>query len=612
MGGILGVVGDSADGIDAMEGDLLWTGEETVATYSDADVTVRNVHHPGTEREPASTESGVSVWVWGDVWGFDGDGYRSRLDEGSTVAEFCARRFEAHGVDFAAGLNGTFAAVVYDRDEGEVHLLTDRLGTHPIYVARPDADTLVFSTRIQSLPSHPSVAAEFVPEYAVEYLTYAAVGGVKTPLVGVEELHPSSITTVDLDTGAVESRRYWRPRLDPLDRPFSYFVEEFVERFRAALSDRLHPDKTYGLLVSGGSDSRAVLAGIGSEYDVRTYHTSGWQSRESRAAERVALAADREFDLLHRDVDSYGRMLRSTPRTMGFQGYFSQAHVSEFGRRLRDEVDVLISGHGADTLFRDHAFPRPTVRLGSLGSFELPIIERTTTVDDHVARRARELPGYLDFPSRPDAVLRRNIDAGDGVTHHGVTYRSVDELVFFDDWYPFSNKADFFYHALNGIAPHWSPFFDNRLVDLALRLPARYRVRRNVVNAATAALDRHLSAIPHGTTGVPLDRSFPVDYLWYHVNDLRRELFSSDRPPKPYLSHGPWDDKNELIRSHDFVGETLRNRADVLESLPFLDREGARECYEDHLRGADSGLELFVLASFLEMPVTERIAAGDP
>jgi asparagine synthase (glutamine-hydrolysing) len=554
--------------------------------------------------------------VYGDVWGHetpDGDYVSRREADTGTVAEFCARRYEDHGVDFAAGLNGSHATVVYDPSGATVHVATDRLGTCPVYYARPRDGTFVFSTRIQSLPAHPDVETGFDVEYLTEYFMLGAVGGVRTPFTGIEELPPSSVTTVELGTGTVETERYWRPRFEPLDRPFSWFVDRFVDRFQAALRDRFDPDLRYGLLLSGGSDSRAILAGTDRDVEACVYHATDWEGRETRVARRAARTADREFRPLIRDRDSHDRMLGAVPPMMNFQGRFSEAHVTEFAEQLREEVDVLVSGLGADTLFRAHAFGVPRVDLGPVGTVRLPLTRSIESVEEFVRDRAGPLPEYLDSPYGLAEILERNITTEEGgkISHHGIECRSVDELVFFDDFYPFSNKSDLFYHALGQIAPHWSPFFDNRLVDLALRLPMKYRARRNIVDATTARLDRRLAAVPHATTGVPLTRPFPVDFVEAQANRFAWKFIDSDDPPEPHANHGPWPSMDELIRSHGFVERALTERADLLDALPFLNRTGAERCYRAHLNGAENQFELYTLLSFLHMPAVERMAAND-
>jgi asparagine synthase (glutamine-hydrolysing) len=614
MVGLCGIVGDREHSIDALTDALVTTSDEVTTSYSDARLAIHSRHHSTPVRDPlATTEGETLVWVVGNIWGYeDSTGYHARQSGGpETVEQFCARRYHEEGIEFVDGLNGAFVAVLYDQAAGVVYVVTDRLATRPVFYARPSSGEFVFSTHVQSLPTYPSVEEGFDVGYLSEYFSLGSVGGIKTPFTGVEELPPSSVTSLDLDTGDVETVRYWRPRIEPIDEPFSYLLDQFVDRFETILSERVDPDLRYGLLLSGGSDSRAILAGLDDDIDLCTYHSTGWQSRETRTAERVADTAGRELRLLMHDRDSHARMLETVPETMNFIGRFCEAHVTTFGEQLRDEVDVLISGHGADTLFRDHAYPVPRIELGPLGGIQLPAVKEVTSVEEFVSNRAKELPAYLEHTESLTEVLERNITAGDGISHHGVAYDSVNELVFFDDFYPFSNKSDHFYHALNGVMPHWSPFFDNRLVDLALKMSLKHRGRRNIINATTAELDESLAEIPHSYTGVPLTQSFPVTFLWSHATHFRRRFFPSEEPPEPYLSHGPWLDANGLIRSHSFVEETLREKGPILDALPFLSREGAERCYQEQLNGGDNHFELYTLLSFLEMPVVEQLAAVD-
>ena len=611
MTGISGVLGDQTHRIDWMTDDLQWNGSEETAAYDDERVALRSAFHPTADRaQPAATGDDALVWIWGNVWGWDGpDGYHPRrLSTAESTAEFCAQRYADRGIDFVAGLNGTFAGVIYDRNQHETHLITDRLGTHPVYYTRPTPETVVFSTLIQSLPAHPTVETEFDAAYLAEYFATGSVAGVKTPLTGIEELPPSSVTTIDLDSGTLDTSHYWRPRFDPLDKPYGYFVDEFTDRFEQVLDERFDPETRYGVLLSGGSDSRAILAGTDSDTDIRTYHATNWQSRETKTAERVADVADREFTLLTRDRDTHPRLLKTTPKMMNFCGRFCEAHLHEFGDQLRDDVDVIVSGLGADTLFRDHAFPVSSVRLGPLGHVDLPFARKLTHIEEFFELHDTALPAYLQSELNLSDILRQNITTGETLTSHGVECRSTNELVFFDDFYPFSNKSDFFFHALNGMMPHWSPFFDNRLVDLALRLPLKHRTRRNIVNATTTKLDKRLGSIPHASTGVPLDQSFPVEFIWRHLDRFQQKYLPLDEPPEEYLSHGPWISTEGLTRSHEFVPDQLRARATLIDAFPFLDREGVWQSYQSHVDGADRSFELYTLLSFLEMPVVEQLA----
>jgi asparagine synthase (glutamine-hydrolysing) len=145
-----------------------------------------------------------------------------------------------------------------------------------------------------------------------------------------------------------------------------------------------------------------------------------------------------------------------------------------------------------------------------------------------------------------------------------------------------------------------------------MRLPLKHRLRRNVINATTAALDDRLATIPHASSGVPLTRSFPVDVLWNYANQACRRLQPSDEPPASHLTHAPWGDTDGLVRSQPFVERTLHERVEAIDSLPFFDLDGVNQCYRRHLNGANNSFELLTLLSFLRMPVVDDVTADVP
>jgi asparagine synthase (glutamine-hydrolysing) len=225
------------------------------------------------------------------------EGYESVTESG---AQHCATYYDRHGMDFAAGLNGNFVGAV--RHRGSVSLFTDRLGTRPLYYARTDGG-VVFSTSIQSLPLHPGVETEFDVPHLAEYLALKRSFGTRTPLTGVEMTRLGSVATLDPEGGMAEER-YWRPVRTPLDRSRGYFVDRLTETFRTVVADRTERAADYGLLLSGGSDSRLALAALDAlDVSVHAFHLAEWRNREARTARRVAEAAGVPFTLLRRDDD---------------------------------------------------------------------------------------------------------------------------------------------------------------------------------------------------------------------------------------------------------------------------------------------------------------------
>lgn len=617
MGGLCGILIRPDAAVGRVAGGLNVTGDERAVDYRTDDAALRAlVHrsHPGISGDPGTAADGdIVVLLWGHLYGHErNDRYvpRHRTAPGQTMADYLAELYASHGTDALAGLNGEYAAVVVDRRAGSVSLVTDRLGSRALFYTTAEDGAVVFSTAIQSLAADECVEPRIDPEYLVEYLTYERAFGTKTPLAGVEKVPPGSILTVAAD-GATTTERYWYPEYDPEDRPLSQFVDELAARFRAALADRTADDATYGALLSGGIDSRLIV-GVG-DPDV-AYHLSGWENRETWTARQVARTADCEFRVLWRDRDYQADSLERTPPLSNFIGGFDEGHATGFLDGIREEVDVLLSGHLSDTLFAGNYLPRKrlSVPLPGFGSVPLPIVDEIDDVESYIDYRARPAPEFLGDAPSPREILERNITAtDDGIDHHGVHYRSMEELILSEEYYPRTNAKPFFEYTTEQWLPLRKPFADNRLLDLHLRIPREYLLNGNLVNRAMQKLTPSLARIPDANTGVQPRRPFLAHYageLWTHI---QRSYLPLEEPPEPHLSQGPWPDNAELIRTHGFVRQALEERGDVARALPELDAEGAWACYDAHLNGDNRTQLLYPLLTFLSMPLTEEIVERD-
>ncbi|KYH27624.1 asparagine synthetase B [Halalkalicoccus paucihalophilus] len=606
MVGVLGVTGAVERPTAALLDPLRWDEDETVETTVGDELLVLTATHGPTD-DPVRTDGHDAIWTFGEIHGFEGERYENRYDGCYTDSEYTAELYREHGLDFARGMNATASVVLHQRERDRLVVVTDRLGTHPVYYAEiPEG--VVFSTSVQTLLGHPDVDPAIDTDGLYSYLAFNRVPGVDTPFEGVSTLPPGSITTIDLPTGDLDVERYWRLEYDPLDRSFSYFVDRFVELLQRVFAERADDDRRYGILLSGGSDSRLLLAAA--EGIPVAYHLADWMSREARTAERIALLAGADFRLLKRPDDHVERMLEHVPRHMNFNGRFDQAHLHGFDARIREECDVLVTGLYGDSFFKGGLVPAFDLDLGPIGSVSTPIAREVDSIDGYLDALGGSLPSFVETPPLIESVLRATLNerAGGSVAFGGIEYASLYDLALFGSYYPLSNDSDYHYFGLTQMAHQWTPFLDNRFIDLACSMPIRYHLRRDVVNAALSALSPTLANIPHAETGVRPTSQFPFDLAKKYGSLFWRKHAVDERSPKPYYSRGPWRDRGVVLRERDFGREVLDRNDALLDALPFLDREAAYACYDAHMAGADNTTELYTLFTVLEMPVFEELA----
>lgn len=609
MVGLSGVFGDVADSVEVE------TVPETVAgevadTYRERDVVVRSAFHEGTATDqPAETKGGALVWTWGEVYSVtDEDGTRTTVDPNES-ARVCAREYAAHGLDFVSRLDGEFVGCVYDPAADTVSFFLDRLGARPLYYAVTE-DGFAFSTNVQTVPVVPGFEPRFEEQYLAEYLYCRRTLGTRTPIRGVEQLPPATVLTYDVATGDLDCRRYWEPRHRPVDEPLSYFVRELAERFDRAVADRTSDDRDHGLLLSGGSDSRAVLAAA--DEPPTAFHLGDGWNREARIAKRSADAAGAGFHLLDRGPNYHAELLERAGPIQEFVGPFHTGHALGFADEITDEVDTLLTGLYSDDLFGSWSVSQAILGLPAGVRFWLPFARLPSTVPEFVTELAESgpvrRPPFLD--STPlEGILWRNVDSRGGrVDFHGVEYESVEQLSLSSTLYPITNGIGFDLYSALQIAPTRNPFLDRRLVDLHCSMPLNLRLRHDPLHRAMEQLDGSLAAIPHAGTGVPLAYPKAVHAVGNRVMNQVDKLHATGS----YRTDGPWQDKNEVVRGDDFVGRALDRNEATLARLTGIDSEAVRETYRRHRNGEmNVAEELYRLISVLEMPLTRRLLVDE-
>jgi asparagine synthase (glutamine-hydrolysing) len=616
MVGLCGAVDDRTPP-DAFVDAIAWRDDEVAHRFVDDGLSVFGSFHPLLSGEqPVRARNGEAlIWVWGDVYGFGADeSYVPRDGPPDGSARYCADLYDQYGMDFVRELNGDFGLVVYDRTAGTVSLVTDRVATRPFFLARPDGGRLVFSSQLQALPLHPDVNPEFEAPHLQEYFQLRRVLGVETPLSGVREVPPGSIATVDLADGSLSVDTYWRPSYEPVDEDFETYLDRFTDTFQTVVQEWTRDDLDYGILLSGGSDSRLVQAAM--DQPVTAFHIADWMSREANVASEAADTAGDEFHLLQRDPDHEAAALERNPAISNFSGWFDQAYFTGFDDEISEEVDVLVSGLYADSLFKGSKLDARSLSLGPVGTLKLPFRNPVESVEDYVSLTTTEVVDPVSYlPERPpiDSVIADNIrETRDGVVSHGVEYGSLQDLVLYGDFYPMGADTDAtFSRSLMHMRPYRTPFLDNRLLDLQQQVPMRYFLRRDFIDRAVEQLSPELAELPHARTGMPLKHRFPVDWVGGNLKGLWRKHVGDETPPEDHLDHSPWPDRAALVRARNFPVETIVENQEAIRALPFIDYEGALDSYRAHMAGDDESPVLYSLLTFLETPLLDRMTESD-
>jgi asparagine synthetase B (glutamine-hydrolysing) len=440
-------------------------------------------------------------------------------------------------------LSGVF---VFGRcDDHGLTLLTDPMGVRPAYVASDEGGRLLAAgSHVDSVAQLSGRRTSFDLTSLAELLIFSNVTYPFTTRQGISELPPASISRFDRTSSGVRVATgiLWEPReIEPSTS--DDFGDELVHAMRVAAREMTDGVESVGFTLSGGRDSRAILAALpedkrGGAITFMTRH-----NRESTVAQKVAAAAGVPHFFAERPVDFYERLME---RTVALQGseQRGQAHgLCVPDTRLDERFDLIVSGQLADTFLKDHFMPEwlrartMSSTLGRLrrwlgGGRSRPPANGIGTVAwlEHQASLVHLRPEFIE------RVRERHKKRLEEVAR----VRPISGAEWVGIW-PASRRYSAASHVQGNSRTFASDvlYAHRGIIDVAVRIPLRLRVDGALANQAFRRLYGPLAAIEDANTGVPVDAGERAERQAHRQRERSGGASQFKRLPP---SDSPWND----------------------------------------------------------------------
>ncbi|MGA9532819.1 MAG: asparagine synthase-related protein [Anaerolineales bacterium] len=599
MPGIVGFVGDispsrSAALVDEMAAALEPDGWFERATFSGPSVGLARIglESLGLGTQPVWNQDKTRCLIMEGEFYEPWDELR-RLTQARPIKsppELLLALYEQSGPKKMADLNGAFAAAIWDAEAQNLTLITDRLGLQPLYYART-AWGLMFGSGVRSLLADGSISREIDRIAIAEFLTFDHVLRQRTFLTSVALMPQASVLRTDGDR--LDLEQYWSPLLPELYG--AYDEREYAERLNASIANAVKHMKSdslpYGLLLSGGLDSRALLASMTADDAYQDLMTFTWGipgCDDARFAAETARMTGVAHEFFPLPPTWLQESAEACVRTTDGMGNLVNLHAYATLDQESRSVDILYKGFMGDALFGFGLRPRywaryprelvPDVHMDAYRDYDVLTID----LDDH----------HQVFE---DAFLEH---VGDGILedYRGVIRDSnAPELAAQRIYIDLTQRVPRM--TLNGVLMARQrtivrlPFADNDLVDFGLQIPPGMLLNRRLFADAFVAADPEMAQIPFTPSGEPLvacARKLVIDgqkLVRWHLSNrgLGRLAGEGIRPYKDYDGWfrgplRPWIE--ELVLSRSF------------EARGYLRSEVVRRLFDEHMAGANHAVRL--------------------
>lgn len=430
---------------------------------------------PGGE-QPMVSDDGLSAIAFnGEIYNvrelkrsLEAEGVRFSSDHSDT--ELVLRLYETRGLDALSELNGMFAFAILDGRRRRLVAARDRFGIKPLYYARLGG-RFALASELRTLLRVPGVERELDSESVWHYLTLRFVPGERSILAGVRRLPPGHLLELDLDTGALDVRRWYRLEFAPDEGPSR---DEWAERLRETLGAAVGrwslSDVPIACSLSGGLDSSAVVALLAERGAAPATYSLGFADDDGELP--LARAVARRYGTDHHEIvvdpDELLRDLLSMVWALDepYGGGLPSWYVFRF---MSEDVKVGLTGTGGDELFGNYRrfVPFEQGRLARLRAGDV----RRYHMEPSYYFTDREKADVLLASGPPTAALLQRVydqsgsrSARDAVLYLDVATQLPDEFLHMTDRFSMA-------HSLEAR----TPFLDAELVELVASIPPALR-----------------------------------------------------------------------------------------------------------------------------------------
>ncbi len=188
--------------------------------------------------------------------------------ERDTHLAYLQSRWDDGDLQALRSASGTFCAAYHNASKGIGYLVADRLGLRTLYYCVLD-DFVYFATALRILEAIPDVPKVLDILAVAEATGFGYPFGGGTAYADIKMLMPCEVLT--LEQGVVKASRYFNwDAIEPVRGTEEEAMSKSYGLFVSAVRRRLRSDKTTFAYLSGGLDSRCVVAALRSE-GARTY-----------------------------------------------------------------------------------------------------------------------------------------------------------------------------------------------------------------------------------------------------------------------------------------------------------------------------------------------------
>jgi asparagine synthase (glutamine-hydrolysing) len=268
--------------------------------------------------------------------------------------EVLVHLYEQEGIKFLSRLNGMFAFAIYDLMKRRLFIARDRYGVKPLFYSFENG-LFAFCSEIKPLSTFHNRKKEINLQALSNYLTFSFVAEPWTIFKGIHRL-PAGHYIIH-DHNGLEIKKYF-------DLDFSQKIKitkseaeiELSRLFIQAVERQLISDVPVSLMLSGGLDSRSILAATMKSGKKISSFTITYKEQLFDESDQASYWANffksDHYKMLYNESIFCSQLLQRQKHIGEPYGFFCDTAYYALAEYIKSKgIKVILSGAGGDELF---------------------------------------------------------------------------------------------------------------------------------------------------------------------------------------------------------------------------------------------------------------------
>ena len=498
--------------------------------------------------QPMSNEN-ETIWLVfnGEIYNYkelkanlERKGYKFKSNSDTEIIIKC---YEEYGVDCVKYFNGMFAFSLWDSKNDIFFAARDRIGIKPFYYYSNDK-MFAFASEIKSLHVHPEIIKEPNDEGIFNYLLFDHQIDHQTWFKNINTLEPGSFLIIKNNNLSI--KKFWSIKFD-IDylRSFKSFKKELGKTIIDSVESHWQSDVPVGAHLSGGVDSSSIVSiaskilnksldtfssafDLGKEFDERKEINIVVKDSKTNH-HQISISADDiknnlEKIIYHMDEPVIGPAILPMYR------------ISELVKK--SNVKVVNGGQGVDEMFGGY---KPYFSLAAsnlLNNFKQKNFPYTELF---------YFPSYLfkggtikRFKNKIFKKFKKNKTTQNWIKGNNIQKQIIEGTNAMrnetSNLQPFEKAAyvslryylPALLHQEDRMSMAWSiesrvPMLDNRIIDLSLKIPSWYKVKKGMSKSIFRESVRGI--VPDEILDNKIKRGYPTPTSVWFANDAYKYIY---------------------------------------------------------------------------------------